>query len=76
MVKVSDAEYLRRAKTFPPVPADFDPHLAGNDELVRRGFPRRPDRKPNRSLVNSECVRRRPREAFGVPGSRQEEGVA
>lgn len=30
-------------KTFPAPPADFDPHLAGDDELVGRGFPRRSD---------------------------------
>ncbi len=48
--KLNDAEYLRRVKTFPPVPAGFDPRVAGDDELVTRGFPRRPDPKTEPKL--------------------------
>ena len=44
-------EYLQTLRTFEPPPASFDPHQASARELVRYGFPRRPNSKTERHLL-------------------------
>lgn len=36
-------DVLRRMRTYPSSPRRFDPHTASQEELLRYGFPRRPD---------------------------------
>jgi Peptidase A4 family len=40
---VRNSDVLRRVRTYPSSPRRFDPHTASQEELLRYGFPRRPD---------------------------------
>lgn len=40
---VRGSDVLRRIRTYPPSPRRFDPHTATQEQLLRYGFPRRPD---------------------------------
>jgi hypothetical protein len=44
-------ETLARVRSFPSPPEDFDPLVATDDELLRHGLPRRPDRDREPALA-------------------------
>ena len=50
---VRSSNVLRRVWTYPSPPKKFDPHTASQEELLRYGFPERPDPRSNRSLPGS-----------------------
>jgi hypothetical protein len=43
-------EYLQRIRTFAPPPTHFNPDSASSEELIKTGFPRRPDPKTEPQL--------------------------
>jgi hypothetical protein len=49
----SQSDILRLMKTFESPPVDFDPHAAEQTQLLKHGFPRRPDpqREPRLSAL-------------------------
>jgi Peptidase A4 family len=55
-------EYLQRIRTFAPPPTGFNPDSALDEELIRRGFPRRPDPKtePELSRLWKRAISLRP----------------
>ena len=48
---IDHAEYLKQVRRFEPPPAKFNPMKASARELVRYGFPRRPDPKKEPELA-------------------------
>ncbi len=48
---VRNSDVLRSLRTYPPPPRRFDPHTASQEELLRHGFPRRPDPKEEPQLA-------------------------
>jgi len=41
--KRPSSDVLRRMRTYAPPPIHFDPHTASQEDLLRHGFPQRPD---------------------------------
>jgi len=49
--KRPDSDLLRRVRTYAPPPIHFDPHTASQEDLLRHGFPQRPDPKKHPELA-------------------------
>jgi hypothetical protein len=49
MSNARKSDALRHIRTYPSSPRGFDPHEADQDELLRYGFPQRPDPRSSQS---------------------------